>query len=238
MANQFGALTDYWGLDSTDLVLVASSSTPVAKSVERAPDEDGDFVEEAAHGQTTAGTLAEASCTYALKSSTLSLGTLACGYFAAEAPLVNRIIKSIEAGTSNDGWPQITVSGLINVLAVTAVPGKDYTYTLPAITLTGAKRAQLLGFTIGEDCRLTGSSLSASIDVASQPDGKGEIVAHGISGGVVSVTAELVAIDGAASWIAPATWLETQTPGVDEGQAAWHTASASAETILARDESE
>jgi hypothetical protein len=237
MANQFGALTDYWGLASSDLVLVASSSTPVSKSVERAPDEDGDFVEEASHGQTSAGTLAEASCTYALKSSTLSLATLKCGYFAAEDTLVKRIINSIEAGTSNDGWPQITVSGMINVLAVTAVSGKEYTYTLPSITLTGAKQAQLLGFTIGENCRLTSSSLSASIDVASQADGEGEIVAHGISGGVVSVTAELVAIDGAASWTAPATWQETQTPGVDEGQAAWHTASASAETILDRDTS-
>jgi len=238
MANQFGALTDYWGLASADLVLVASSSTPVAKSVERAPDEDGDFVEEASHGQTSDGTLADASCTYALKSSTLSLATLKCGYFAAADTLVNRIINSIEASTSNDGWPQITVSGMINVVAVTAVSGKDYTYTLPAITLTGYKRAQLMGFTIGENCRLTGSTLSASIDVASQANGIGVVVAHGMSGGVVTVTAELVAIDGAASWTAPATWQETQTPGVDEGQAAWHTSSASAETILARDESE
>jgi hypothetical protein len=240
MANQFGALTDHFNLATSDLVLVDSSLTPVAKSIERATDEDGDNVAEQEHGQTAAGTLAEASCTYALKSGTLDTSTLACGYFAAAAgppAVLNRIITSISIATSNDGWPQVTVTGMVGVIAVTAVSGKDATYTLPEYTITGYKRAQLIGFTIGENGRLTSSSYEATIETASQADGEGVIVAHGMSGGVQSVTAEQVAIDAAATWTPAAGWIETQAPGVSEGQASWHTASMSAEQILERDTS-
>lgn len=231
MANQFGALTDHFGFATSDLVLVESSATPVARSVERATDANGDNVEQETHGQTTAGTLAEASCKYALKSGTLNLNTLACGFIAE----TDAIAQQIEAATSKDEWPTITVSGPIEVITPIAPATFANTFTLPSITLTGAKRAQLLGFTIGETCRLNASTLTASIEVGSQADGVGVVVAHGLSGGVVAVTAQLVAISGVASWTVPAGYDETQAPGSEQGQAAWHTTSAAAEIILVRD---
>ena len=237
MADQYGALTDHWGLIGTGgalenkAVLVAASSTPVAKSVNRAQDANGDHAAEALAGQTAAGTLEEASCTYALSQSTVNLNTLKLGEIAA-----NKIAATLTAGTSNTGWPQITISGLINTITVVAPTGKLNTFSIPdSITLTNAKRAQLLDFTVDADCRLTGSTYSASIETAEQTNGLGVIVAHGISGGVVTQSCELVAVDDPAAWTPGVTWNETQAPGADEGAAAWHTTSASAEKLLARD---
>jgi hypothetical protein len=105
---------------------------------------------------------------------------------------------------------------------------------MPSVVITGAKRAQPLEFTVGEGCKLTGSSLSATLDLAQQEDGLGEPVAHGISGGVLAISADLVRVSAAPSWTPAVTWTETQAPGVDEGQAAYHTASAAAEKIWVR----
>jgi hypothetical protein len=237
MSDQYGALTDHWGLIGTGgalenkAVLVASSSTPVAKSVNRAQDANGDNAAEALAGQTAAGTLAEASCTYALSQNTVNLNTLKLGEIAA-----NKIAATLSAVTSNSAWPQITVTGLINTITVVAPTGKLNTFSIAdSITLTNAKRAQLLDFTVDADCRLTGSTYAASIETAEQTNGLGVIVAHGISGGVVTQSCELVAVADVAAWTPGVTWKETQAPGADEGAAAWHTTSASAEKLLARD---
>jgi hypothetical protein len=238
MADQYGAFTDHFGLIGATgalyekAVLVASSSTPVAKSVNRAQDANGDNAAEALAGQTATGTLAEASCTYALSQGTVNLDTLKLGEIAA-----NKIARTLSAVTSNSAWPQITVTGLINTIAVVAPTGKLNTYSIvDDIELTNAKRAQLLDFTVDEDCRLTGSTYTASIETAEQINGLGVIVAHGISGGVVTQSCELVAIDDVAAWTPTGvTWQETQAPGADEGAAAWHTTSASAEKLLERD---
>jgi hypothetical protein len=230
MAN-FGALTDHWGIATTDLVLVASDETPVAKSVERAQDEDGDNVDEESHGQTEAGTLADVSCTYALKSGTLNLNTLKCGEIES-----TKIVAGIDVTTANGEWPQITVSGQTGCIAVNTPTGKLNTFTLPSVTIAGRKQAQLLGFTIGAAAgRLTGSTFNASIDIATQADGLGVIVAHAVSGGVMSVSADQVYVDATPTWTAPSGWIETQTESNEEPQAAFHTSTMTAEKILDRD---
>ena len=68
-----------------------------------------------------------------------------------------------------------------------------------------------------------------------QANGLGVIVAHGISGGVVTQSCELVAVADVAAWTPGVTWKETQAPGADEGAASWHTTSGAAEKLLARD---
>lgn len=237
MSNQFGALTDHWGLLGASgalenkAKLVASSSKPAAKSVNRAQDANGDNVAEAEAGQTAAGTLEEVSCTYELSLSTLEINTLKLGEIIA-----NGIAATLAISTSNSGWPQITMSGMLGTVTVVAPTGFLNTFSIPDdITLTNAKRAQLFDFTVDADCRLTGSSYNASVDIASADDGVGVIVAHGVSGGVLTQSCDLVAIDDVAVWTPGVTWIETQAPGADEGKAAWHTTSASAEKILERD---
>jgi len=236
MANQFGALTDHWGLASGALsgkaVLVASSAVPVARSVVRAQDANGDPVAEELTGQTAAGTLMEVSCTYSLTDATVNLNTLKLGEIAA-----NKIANSLNVVTSNSEVPQITVSGQTGTIAVEAPSDKANTFSIAdSITLTNARRAQLLDFTVDSNCRLTGSTYTAAIEIGETTNGVGVIVAHGVSGGVVTQSCELVAVEDAAGWTPGVSWKETQVPGADEGAAAWHTASGAAEKILERDD--
>lgn len=232
--SNFGALTDHFGLATADLILVDSSSETDALSRADAEDENGDIAASVWFGN-TAKDLKSVSCSYLLKSGTLNLNILACGECTVEAAIVG-VIESIEAGTENKGWPKIDVSGKLGTKAVTAPTGFKNTFKLPSLTLKGMKQAQPMGFTVEEGCRLTSSTLSASIDLAQAEDGLGEPAAHGISGGVISGSAEFVAITDAPAWVVTlpdAT--ETQAPGVAEGQAASHTGTGTFEAILVRD---
>ena len=232
----FGARTDHFGFASADLVLISSSATPLPETVERAENQEADYEDENKHGQNAAGDLKAATCTYALISATLNLNTLAIGESAS-----GTICESLEAVTANGAWPMITATGQTGTEAVTAPTGKLNTWTIgDSIILTGAKRAQLMDFAIDEGCRCTGSTYTANVDIASQPNGLGVIVAHGVSGGVSTMSADLVRITAACAWTPTAlsNWLEEQQVGADEPQAGFETSgTVSASKILARDDS-
>ena len=241
MPAQFGAKTDHFGiLDIADgvgtlgdvLEIIDSSATPDAQSRADATDENGDIAAATWHGNTD-GALQEASSTFVLKGASLDTAKLVAGEIE-----VGKIITSIEVATSNGDWPKITVSGKIGTKAVVAPPLLKNTWKFPTFTITGAKRAQLLGFTVGEDCKLSDSSISGSVDIAQHEDGVGEPIMHGVSGGMLTMSANLTAIEAAASWTHPASWTETQKPGTTEGQAAYHTASVTAESVWEREPSE
>jgi hypothetical protein len=228
--SNFGALTDHFGIATSNLILVESSKTPVEQNRVDATDENGDVADTDFHGN-TAGTLFEASCTYALKSGTLNLNTLKLGELTA-----GTIAESLEVATEGAAWPQFTMSGKLGCQTVTAPSGKANTFTLPDLVITGIKAAQLMGFTVGAG-RLTGCTLEASIETAEQQNGVGEPVAHGVSGGTGTVTAEFVRITDAPAWTLTAAWLtEQKKPGIEEGQAAHHTATAVAGLTLTRDD--
>jgi hypothetical protein len=241
--SNFGSLTDHFGIlaiesgdgDLDDVFkLVASSKVPQAMSRADANNETGDPEAATWYGNSD-GALFDASTTFALVTGSFSLAVLKLGEIALQ-----KVVTGIEIGTSNDGWPQITFTGVLGTKTIVAPGGTPAwlnTWTLPAITVTGYKRAQLLDFTIGAACRLTASGLSFSVELAQQEDGLGEPAAHGLSGGIATQTAELVRVTGACTWTKGATWEETQAPGADEGQAAYHTASAAAEKLLVRDAS-
>ncbi len=226
--NNFGALTDHFKLTeeggalATIGELVASSKTPVAQSRADAADKNGDIVASAWYGN-TAGTLHEVSCTYALKSGTLNCADLKLGEASTGI-----VITSIEISTSNGAWPQITVSGMLGCEALEQ--GK--TWPMPTVSINGKKQAQLMGFvvTTGE---LTDCSMSASCDFARQDGGKGEPVAYGVSGAVASASATAVANSTDSPVLAAADgWNSSQNSGLEEGQAAWHTANMTVERLL------
>lgn len=234
MANKFGALTDHFGLVAgASLVLVDSSKVPIANSITRAEDENGDLVEQVAHGN-EAGTLYEASSTYAVATDDLDTADIKLGETAA-----GTVITAVEITTSNGAWPQVTVSGTLGTETMCARYGKLNTYTLPSYTISACKKAQNILFTVPTGVRLTGSGVSASVELAQQEDGEGEPVAHGISGGVIAVTADLLGVTAAPAWVSTALvsagYAVTQVPGSEEGQAAWHTGSGAAEKILSAD---
>jgi len=235
--SNFGALTDHFGLASSDLILVDSSETIIEQSRADAMDENGDIAATTFYGNSTQD-MREVSCTYALKSGSLNINTIKLGALAS-APTVLR--ESLEVSTSNSEWPQITVSGRKNIVAITAPTGKLNTFTLPSLTVVGRKIAQVCFFTTGSGCRLTGSSVEASVEVAQQDNGLGEPIAHGVSGGQGTFSGEFVRVTAAPSWSVVTTGntsfglTQTQAPGIEQGQAEFHTGTGTGAFTILRD---
>lgn len=231
----FGAQTDHFGILAIVLgegtlgdvlELVNSTKTPIPKSRAEAADENGDIAAATWYGD--AGTMFEASSTFAVKSGSFSLNLLKCGYIAS-----TKAVLSIELTTENGAWPQLTVSGRLGCID----PATLKTYTLPDLTVYGKKQAQALGFSVTSGCKLTGSSVSASVDFSEQTDGLGVPVAQDVSGGFVSATADFVGVTAAPAWTVTLSGaIETQVPGSEEPQAAYNTGSGAWEKILAVDE--
>ena len=230
MAN-FGALTDHFGVATTNLILEGPVQyRPVAKSRAEARDANGDVAAATWFGATD---IYEVTCNYALISGTLNLGTLKLGELE-----VGTIVSAITVTTANGEWPKVSVTGRIGCGAVTAPTGKANTWTLPSVTLIGAKYAQPMGFTVSEGA-LTGDSFAFTCEIAEVVSGVGVPVAHGVSGAIGALTAELVnSEDTQPAWSLTLSGLtETQAPSADEPTAAYHTASAAAEIMLDRDSS-
>ncbi len=237
-ASSFGALTDHFSLVAGALagvgVLVASSKVPRAQNIADAMDANEDIAARAFSGN-SGEDIFEVSCTYAIKSGTLDLSTLVIGELAVQI-----FAESLAVATANGGWPQITVTGYLGLDTMTAPASYTNQFTLPAITISGIKQAQLLGFTVTTG-RLTGSSITFNCTMAEQMDGVGEPVAHGVSGGTGEVTSDFVRVNNTPAWelaavltAAPFLAEVVQDPGADQPQAAWHTAAGSAGFSLAR----
>ena len=230
MAN-FGALTDHFGILTTladVLTLKESSAVPDPQNRADAEDENGDIAASSYFGN-SAGALKTASTTFSVNKGDLNTALLKLGEVA-----VGKVVESITIGTDNQGWPTVTVGGKLGTEEMCT--DIFQTFVLPSYTIKPCKRAQLIGFTIGVGCRLISSELSASVTLAQDEDGLGEPVAHGVSGGEYTVAANLVRITAAPSWTVSGSGLtETQEPGVDEGQAAYHTATATAAGTLTRE---
>jgi hypothetical protein len=234
----FGALTDHFGIlaivDGAGtlgdiLELIASPKTPDPMSRADAPDENGDIAASTWYGN-TAGALYEASSTFTVTSGTLDTALLKLGELSTGV-----VVTGIDGGTDNGGWPTITVKGKLGTEAIVAPTGKLNTWTLPSWSIVGAKRAQLIDFTVDVGTRCTSSGFAASIDLAQTPDGLGEPVAHGVSGGVCTLSANIQSVTAAPAWTLAGDWTETQAPGADEAGAAYHTGTGTAEQILERD---
>ena len=238
MANDFGALTDHFGILAIDdgagvlgdvLKLVASSKVPMADSRADAMDENNDIAASTYFG---AGSLFAASSTFELVSGDLDTELLKLGELSAGVCAV-----SIALTTSNTAWPRIVVSGTLGTETMVAPSASLLnTFTLPEYDIIARKQAQAIGFAAGVGCKLTGSGLTATINLAQANDGLGEPSAHAVDGGTIVVTANFVRVTAACSWTVSGDGLtETQVPGADEGQAAYHTASGAAAGTLTRD---
>ena len=228
--NPFGGrMDDPTGFANTNLIL--QEPTEEVDPLERADaeDENGDIAASTWHGN-SGGALKTVNVVLLLKSGTLDLSTLYCGEKAA-----GTVIESLAVDTDNGDWPKITAVCKIGTQAITAPTGKTNKFSLPAITITGAKRAQEMGFTTDATCRLTGSSLSASVDLARVNDSLGEAAAHGLSSKVIEVSADFVAVTTAPGWTVTGDFVETQPPTRAENQAAYHTGTGTAEMVFERD---
>jgi hypothetical protein len=242
--SNWGALTDHFGILAiangegtlaTVLKLKVSPKTPIAHSRSEAEDENGDVA--AAKWYGAPNTMFEASSTFEVVGGTLPLELLKLGEVT-----VGKIIDSIEIGTDNGEWPTLTVSGRLGCIAVVAPEEKLNTYSLPEINIVAIKAAQFFGGTSGggfaaaSNTKLTSSSMSFSIDIAETTDGLGVPCAHGVSGGLAELSADIVSITAAPGWTLDTDyWTQTQAPGTEESSNEYHTGSGTAEAILERD---
>lgn len=223
MAGGFGAQVDYFGKDSAALTFIESSTTPAPVSVERVQDQDGNIVGEDSYA---GGPAAAIEVVYRLVSDTLDLSTLALGYLLVSA--TKTCITSIAVNTSNGEWPTITIGGFTGVTNETDMD----TWALPAITISGKKQAQELDFTVGSDCRLTSSSLTASAEFAHALDNDGVVAAMAVTGATVEISAEFVEVEGVVAWTPDGSYIVTQAPGAANSNIGWGTASASMTKML------
>ena len=240
MSAYFGSQTDHFGLASADLVVIDSSETKIPQNRVNAQDHTGDIAASAYHGNTTQD-MREVMTKYSLKSGSVNIQNIKLGVLP-DSPTVARL--QLEAATVNGTeTPSITVTGRKNIVTPIAPDGKANTFILPSIVISGAKVAQQLSFATGAGCRLTGSTISATIELAQQDNGPGEPIAHGVSGGTGSISADFVAISAAPSWTVNAGSpneafgiTETQPPGRVEGQAAFHNGQGQAEFTVLRED--
>ena len=243
MPNLFGARTDHFELTATGGPLegvadvTGSSKTPAAQDRSDAEDANGDIAASAYYGN-TAGELYEISNTYQFKSgvtydlAALKLGELSSGTGAGI------VADSITVNTANgDSLPTIEFSGIMGNDPISNPVGFENTFTLPSVgSIVGRMQAQEMEFTT-DDGKLTSSSFTASIDIADASDGEGEIIAHGVSGGTMEISADFVGITTAPAWslASGSDFTITQDPGEEEPQSDWETGSGSAAGILSRD---
>jgi hypothetical protein len=228
MSNKWAATTDHFSLADTDLKLISNSKIPRGDSNRAdALTEDGDIDAAEWHGE-AAEPIYDLECEYELQSGTLDLADIAMGYQSA-----GLAITSLKLDTSNGAWPKLTVSGASGLLNLDTLA----TWTLPTLEVDGKKRAQLLGFTIAEGCRLSGSSFEFGLELSESTDGSGVPGAHALSSNdAAKIGAEGQSVTTAGAWTLTLSGLtETQPPGVVEPQADWHTWSAEAELVIARD---
>ena len=224
----FQGQVDYFGYAAANLVVIDSSTTPIPVSIEYARDQEGNI---AGMGDYEGGPGTVVETTYRVLNSTYALATMSLGYLLNDA--THMAVLSIVVTTSNSDWPTIKLSGITGVSDYATMP----VFTMPALTINGLKIAQGLDFTVGADCRLTSSSLTATAEIAHVLDDTGDVGAMAVTGATVQVTGEAVEIAGVVSWTPGATvdWTETQAPGATGANIGWGTSSFSAEGYLEED---
>jgi hypothetical protein len=240
----WGALTDHFGILAIvdgagtladKLELKSSPKTAIAKSRSDAPDENNDIAAATWYG--APGTMFEASSTFVVKTGTFSLALLKLGEITS-----GKIVNTISVATSNGALPTITFTGRLGCLAVAAPTSKTNLWTLPDIDIVGIKAAQNFGgssangFTVSSGTSCIGSGLEFSIEFYEETDGLGVPVAHGVSGGVGTLSAQIKTVTDPPGWtLDTSLWTSTQEPGVEEEAAEYPTGNATAETVLTRD---
>jgi len=225
----FGNGTDFFDIPTlitnANLIFIGSNTTPIPISVERAQDSEGNH---AGEDSFEGGPAVAVECVYKLQGGTLDLDDLHVG--PVDNGAVHLCIVSIDVATSNSDWPTITVTGFTGVTDYSDMPS----FYLPDVTINGKRIAQGIDFSVGADCRLTGSGLSVSGEFHHDLDDAGEVGVMAFTGAVAELSGDAVEIAGVVTWTPGGTWIETQAPGADNGNIQWGTSSFTATKMLTK----
>ena len=208
--NAFKSKNDYYGLGSLTNVEIVGTTENKSAQVAEAQGEDGFVVADLVYGEKSAPV-----CEYAVKGD-VSLGTINLGTIN-EIDNKSFVMTEITVGTGAGQAPTLAASGQqIEDNATVAC-----TASLAGISINGLHHAQTFGaFTIGgQGAHLTQSNFTATAQV-STAEKDGDIIAHDITDGRITVNGTVVVADNsyptptlsaASGWVVTAPLTETNS---------------------------
>jgi len=188
----FGSTTDHFTLENTDWELQSSSKTPEASSAQ-ALNEFGDVDAQTEYEETET-----VECVYKLVSNGTDGSVSLPVNFKGGYKSGDYIITGGSVNTSNTERPTLTVTGEKYFGAETTVL-RVYDFATAIGPLLALKVATAIGFVLGVDTALNGSSVSASIEVARTLDSEGAIAVTDTYNGRLEASGELVSSSAAPS---------------------------------------
>lgn len=195
----FGATTDHFGLASADWELQSSRVTPEASSSE-AKNEFGDTDAQEEYEETESY-----ECVYKLVSNgadgEISLPTNFKGGYKNG----NCVITGGSLSTSNSERPTLTVTGEKYFGPETSAL-RVYDFATAIGSILARKVATAIGFTLGANTALNGSSVSCSCEVARALDSDGAIAIIDTFNGKLEASGELISASATPSATAAAGW--------------------------------
>ena len=204
---------DPFGISSSTLA-VKSTSDGNSGSVAEATDENGTIVAQESYGNRMSP-----SAEYALKKETTFDEIVLGGVSTYKTKRV--VLTQLTINTSAGGEPTISASG--EEIEASADGTCPAAYTIPEFTLGVCHHAKILfsAFAItGTGCYLNSANYTAQCENGTAMI-EGAVVAHGVYGAYLEVTAEIISTSGTVPTVTPGTgWvvsspLAETTPGAD-----------------------
>lgn len=186
---------DPFGISSSTLA-VKSTSDGNSGSVAEATDENGTIVAQESYGNRMSP-----SAEYALKKETTFDEIVLGGVSTYKTKRV--VLTQLTINTSAGGEPTISASG--EEIEASADGTCPATYTIPEFTLGVCHHAKILfsAFSIsGTGCYLNSANYTAQCENGTAMI-EGAVVAHGVYGAYLEVTAEIIATSGTAPTVTP-----------------------------------
>lgn len=186
---------DPFGISSSTLA-VKSTSDGNSGSVAEATDENGTIVAQESYGNRMSP-----SAEYALKKETTFDEIVLGGVSTYKTKRV--VLTQLTINTSAGGEPTISASG--EEIEASADGTCPATYTIPEFTLGVCHHAKILfsAFSLsGTGCYLNSANYTAQCENGTAMI-EGAVVAHGVYGAYLEVTAEIVATSGTAPTVTP-----------------------------------
>ena len=186
---------DPFGISSSTLA-VKSTSDGNSGSVAEATDENGTIVAQESYGNRMSP-----SAEYALKKETTFDEIVLGGVTTYKTKRV--VLTQLTINTSAGGEPTISASG--EEIEASADGTCPATYTIPEFTLGVCHHAKILfsAFSLsGTGCYLNSANYTAQCENGTAMI-EGAVVAHGVYGAYLEVTAEIVATSGTVPTVTP-----------------------------------
>jgi hypothetical protein len=209
----FGIDSDILGFADTDRKISIHGVTNPVREAEEAAAEDS-YSDVVALTQFDTASGHQATVNYVLAKDTVVsfYDTAAARDFRLGKVINGWCIISINGATSNKSASTVS----FGVIKTNAVDSEVSKYQ-PGFTLNGGRKARGIGAQPDSVSRLTGSSVSATVQQDRTPDSEGNELALDVFGGRVEATHNLVGVTGDPGASTETGWTQGNGPSDDEG---------------------